>query len=264
MGLAFLFVLILVVGGCTSSGPLAPQIACDVEKFQPLAVGKYWVYERVDSSTMQTEVDSIVVESSTVVEGRTVFTIRRFTADSLQSTLEATFAAEQMLEVIPGIFNDLLNKKSCLCPDARGVVLYCGTELPGVRGSRPGDSLPSLDSTGEVVKTVTQYRWATSGTHASGTFKDLGPVLFGPSPIDYTPTRTVNMVVNDSMVIVEPLDATFPNGKRFMPSETKIVRTYLYNVGMISESLEQTSDSFGDFPQPPVRYVRRLVRYGRK
>lgn len=264
MGLVFLLISILFVGGCTSSGPLTPQIACDVEKFQPLAVGKYWVYERVDSATMRTEFDSIVVESSTLIEGRTIFSIKRFTNDSLQSTIEATFSAEQLLEVIPGMYNDLLTKKQCDCPDARGVVLYCGTELPGVRGSRLADSLPSLDPDGEVVYAITQYRWATSGTHTSGTFKDLGPVLFGPSPIDYTPTRTVNMMVNDSMVIVEPLDAIFPNGKRYIPSETKIVRTYLYNVGMISESLEQTSDPNGDFPQPPVRYVRRLVRYGRK
>lgn len=264
MTLMFVLISAIVVGGCTSSGPLTPQIACDVEKFQPLTVGRYWVYERMDSAIMQTMVDSIVVESSVVVEGRTVFTIRRFTNDSLQSTLEAAFVAEQLLEVIPGIYNDLLSKKSCQCPDARGVVLYCGTELPGVRGSRLADTLPSLDSTGKVVYTVTQYRWATSGTHTSGTFKDLGPVLFGPPPIDYTPTRTVNMVVNDSLVIVEPPDATFPNGKRYIPSETKIIRTYLYNVGMIFESLEQTSEPFGFSPPPPVRYVRRLVRYGRK
>lgn len=264
MRYTFLLVLILLVGGCSSNGPIAPLIGCDVEKFQPLAVGNYWVYERVDSTTMQTEYDSISVESVADVAGKSIYTIRRFTNDSLQSTLEATFTSEQLLEVLPGRHNDLLTKRSCLCPEARGVVLYCADELPGVRGSRIADSLPTLDQDGELYYTIMEYRWATSGTHTSGTFKDLGQVLFSPAPIFYTPIRTVHMVVNDSTVLVEPEWAQFDTGKRYIASEMKITRTYLYNVGMISEEIQRIADLPSFLAEPDVHYVRRLVRYGRK
>jgi len=224
---------ILVICGCKSKGPLTPQIACDVERYQPLAVGKYWVYERVDSATMKIELDSIVVASSTVVAGQPVYTIRSFTSDSLQSVIEAKFVSEQLLETLACSYNDLLTKSECNCPQARGVVLLCGIDLPGVRGSAPGDSLPALGSGGEVIHTTTQYLWATSGAHTTGTFKDLGSVLFGPAPIHYTPMRTLSMVVNDSLVFITPEDFHFPNGKR-------------HNL----------------LSHPDVNYVRRLVRYG--
>ena len=251
--------------GCSVPGPVVPNSACDVRQYQPLAKGMWWVYERYDSTLSAVVLDSIVVENEAMVDGNTTFTISRFTNGTLQSSEEAKYGSDLLLEALPGMHNDLLTRKNCLCPDARGAVLSCATAWPAVRGSRTADSLPTLDPNGEIVNSIVQYRWLTSGGHSFGVFGELSSVVLTPRPPTTTSIRIVSFDVEDSLVIVAPSTATFPDGERFADCSTNVTRIYLHGVGMLSESVYQASATKGIMKGPkPVSFTRLLRSYGKR
>lgn len=263
--LLLLVAVSLVAWGCTTPGPVIPNALCDVQQYQPLAKGMWWVYERYDSTSFAIERDSIVVESEATISGGIVYTISRFTNGTLQSSEEAKYGSDILLEALPGMYNDLLARKNCLCPDARGAVLSCTSAWPAVRGSRTSDSLPALGQDGEIINSYTQYRWVTSGGHSFGVFGELSSVILSPAPPITTSLRIVNFDVLDSNVIVAPTNATFPNGKQFVACSTNVTRIYLHGVGMLSESVYQEMDSPDwNGKLRPVTYRRLLKSYGKK
>ncbi|MCX6139499.1 MAG: hypothetical protein NTX15_01455 [Candidatus Kapabacteria bacterium] len=264
MKLLYFTIISMLLFGCATNSPVTPGNTCDVTKYQPLAVGKWWVYERVvDLGSGAVETDSFVIDRSTKAGDKTVFFVQRFTNGTLQSTLESTVSNGQLLEMIPGMFNNLLTPKDCQCPDARGAVLSCATSLPGVRGSRPADSILVVDGDGNPLTVITQYRWSTAGSHTDGIYGQLSTTVLQPAPQLATSIRTVNIAISDSVVIVDPPNASFTNGKRVMAGLTVVSRTYLFGVGLLTESLNQEYESM-DSPSGPRKtvFTRRLRSYG--
>lgn len=257
------FVLsIVILGGCSSGDPITPNVLCDVEKYQPHMIGNWWVYERYNegSSTLD-GYDSIVVVADTRVDSRSVYNIERYTNGALQSTIEATVFDDQLLEIIPGMFNNFMQPANCVCPKARGAVLICSSTLPGVQGSVTADSLPVILESGGVGMAVTRYRWSTSGNLSTGDLQDMSNVVLQSPPAGTTKVRTVVFNVLDSIVIVEPATATFDDGRKFQHAESRVTRTYLFGVGMLRETVVSTVNETAS-KSIRTSYMRNLVRYG--
>lgn len=242
---------------------------CEVEHFQPLAVGLYWVYETNTDPVTVASHDSIVVDAMDVKGGLTQYTVLRFVNDTLQSTfmseyMNAGAASTYLVENLPGMYNDLRTERDSY-PDQRGPVLYCGTLLPPVSRYRAADSLPFLDSTGAVGWSITQYHLVTSGSFIEGTVGELSVGMPTPTPPASNTTRLVDMVVDDTLSLIEPLDAKFYNGKRYVAGHTSVRRTYIYEVGMFLETIVQdVEDGFEPGITRRSSYTRRLVKYGRR
>ena len=252
----------------TTTQPDPVQQQCDVRAFQPYAIGSYWIYETTVQPGGRITIDSMVVTDTSSTGSTTSFTLRYFVDGSLVNEYTSGFAkygttTEYLVEPLPSRYNDLRTPTAVREWGFQGPVLYCGTTLGPVSIYAPLDSISVVDTLGNIIRAGLQYHIVSDGSHSTATMSQLS--ISSPTPtIDgSTSIRRVDMTTADTVMIQEPSYATFPNGKRYYTSSSRLNRTYAYGVGMLLESITQEIGMPTSTTPTMKGSTRRLLRYGR-
>ncbi|MBS1561773.1 MAG: hypothetical protein JSS89_09225 [Bacteroidetes bacterium] len=258
----------MITSCSTYSEPEPPIQLCDVRAYQPYAVGSYWIYETSVQPGGRITIDSMVVTDTSSTGTATSFTLRYFVDGSLVNEFTSGFAKygspnEYLVEQLPSRFNDLRTPTTLREWGFQGPVLYCGMSLGPVSIYAQLDSISVVDTLGNMIRAGLQYHIVSDGSHTTATMSQLS--ISSPTPtIDgSTGIRRVDMTTADTVMIQEPSYATFPNGKRYYTSSTRMNRTYAYGVGMLLESITQEIGVPTSTTPTMKGSTRRLLRYGR-